>query len=730
MKDVPSGGRALRFAPLAGALALALATHASLAAAAASPSAQPGTSLNRADAYALRLQMRQARNLAPAAAPSAAPVRVGSTLAVTSCADDTDPGTLRNVLATAGEGDTIDLSQLTCSTITLTQGLLDLSVLGPHQIKDLTIQGPGRDKLAIDGNGDRVLSHGDFRVGLGTLVLKDLTIRNGNYTHGLSSCVHSTGNVTLDHVTITDCHASGGGPLTFGGATDISGKLTMRSSTISASSSSAAGDNVAIGGAAYVAGDAELIDSTISGNSVTAVSQGDGQLYTTAGGGLYLRGGLTMTNSTISGNSVEATGADQASPGGGIFVRAATQISGSTIEGNRADGDGGGIFKAVFSHYGDPGMAFAISNSTVSGNSARSGGGIGSSRPLDLANSTVAFNTGAVGAGGIMFVLDGVTYSEGTLNLQSSIVASNSVGDASTHAKDLGTDGALTVSGANDLVMDADATITLPAGTLAADPLLFPLAYNGGATRTHALGAGSPALDAGSNAAQLDFDQRGSNFARASGAAPDIGAFEAQRPDTSDTIFKDGFENAAPTGPVEYLYDDGDASADGGNIGPPSSFSPDMLWGNYYTVQPGGDFITRISIAFGPTFPSLQNGPVTFWLLEDADADGDPRNAHVVASVPGTPDVFNNNFFSVDIPPTWVHGAFFVGASAKLRGGQDKPARIDGAGPADTSWFFYAPDIPTIIDNLAAAPYGVRVSEAGLARPGSFMVRATGQSAH
>lgn len=720
MKDVRSGARTLRFAPLASALALALATHASFADAAANPS-------NRADAYALRLQMRHARSLGAAPAPSAAPVRVGSTLAVTSCADDTDPGTLRNVLATAGEGDTIDLSALTCSTITLTQGLIDLSALGPHQIKDLTIQGPGRDKLAIDGNGDRVLSHGDFRVGLGTLVLKDLTIRNGNYTHGLSSCVHSTGNVTLDHVTITDCHASGGGPLTFGGATDISGKLTMRSSTISASSSAAAGDNVAIGGGAYVAGDAELIDSTISGNSVTAVTQGDGQLYTTAGGGLYLRGDLTMTNSTISGNSVEATGTGQAAPGGGIFVRATTQISGSTIEGNRANGDGGGIFKAVFSNYGDPGMAFAISNSTISGNSARSGGGIGSSRPLDLANSTVAFNTGAAGAGGIMFVLDNVAYSEGTLNLQSTIVASNDSG-APGNAKDLGADGALTVSGANDLVMDADPTITLPAGTLAADPLLFPLAYNGGATRTHALGTGSPALDAGNNAAQLDFDQRGTNFARVSGAAPDIGAFEAQRPDTSDTIFKDGFENAAPTGPVEYLYDDGEAASDGGNLGPPSSFSPDMLWGNYYAVQPGGDFITKISVAFGPTFPSLQNGPVTFWLLEDADADGDPRNAHVVASVQGTPDVFNNNFFNVDIPPTWVHGAFFVGASAKLRGGQDKPARIDGAGPADTSWFFYAPDIPTIIDNLAAAPYGVRVSEAGLARPGTFMVRATGQS--
>jgi len=55
----------------------------------------------------------------------------------------------------AGEGDTIDLSELACSTITLTQGAIDLSVLGDHHINDLTIIGPGAAALTIDGNGDR-----------------------------------------------------------------------------------------------------------------------------------------------------------------------------------------------------------------------------------------------------------------------------------------------------------------------------------------------------------------------------------------------------------------------------------------------------------------------------------------------------------------------------------------------------------------------------------------------
>ena len=322
----------------------------------------------------------------------------------------------------------------------------------------------------------------------------------------------------------------------------------------------------------------------------------------------------------------------------------------------------------------------------------------------------------------------GVYDAEGTLDAQSSIIAGNSAGDGAARAADLGADDALAIRGANNLVMSADAALVLPADTLHDDPQLFPLNDNGGPTRTHALVATSPAIDAGNNAAALDFDQSGAHFARVSGAAADIGAFEAQRQQEDDVIFKDGFDGAAQPGtPVQYSLDDGDGDS---NIGPPSTFSPDMLWGNYFTAQPGGQFITKISIAFGPTFPSLSAGnPVTFWLLEDEDGDGDPRNAYAIASVQGVPDVVNDTFFSVDIPPTWVHDGFFVGASAKLAGGQDRPARIDADGPATAAWFFYAPDIAATIDDLAAAPYGTPVSAAGLPIPGVFMVRATGQDA-
>jgi hypothetical protein len=71
------------------------------------------------------------------------------------------------------------------------------------------------------------------------------------------------------------------------------------------------------------------------------------------------------------------------------------------------------------------------------------------------------------------------------------------------------------------------------------NPLLAPLADNGGPTRTHALRAGSPAIDAGTNVLPLATDQRGRS--RTSGLATDIGAFEVQ----SEAIFADGFDGTA-----------------------------------------------------------------------------------------------------------------------------------------------------------------------------------------
>ena len=62
------------------------------------------------------------------------------------------------------------------------------------------------------------------------------------------------------------------------------------------------------------------------------------------------------------------------------------------------------------------------------------------------------------------------------------------------------------------------------------DPKLAPLADNGGLTTTHALSDGSPAIDAASNDARPELDQRGGDRPPAGGSAGavrDIGAYEA-----------------------------------------------------------------------------------------------------------------------------------------------------------------------------------------------------------
>jgi len=80
------------------------------------------------------------------------------------------------------------------------------------------------------------------------------------------------------------------------------------------------------------------------------------------------------------------------------------------------------------------------------------------------------------------------------------------------------------------------------------DPLLGPLANNGGPTLTHALLSGSPAINEGGNPSALANDQRGSAFARVVGVQADIGAVELQTvigPALPGDYNDDGAVNAA-----------------------------------------------------------------------------------------------------------------------------------------------------------------------------------------
>lgn len=247
-----------------------------------------------------------------------------------------------------------------------------------------------------------------------------------------------------------------------------------------------------------------IIACLISGNSTT---NGGGAIFNNGGDpGAY----LSITNCTISGNSA----VDGNLGGGGIFDGGGSVIvTDSTISGNSGgNGGGGGIFT-----YG----AVDIFNSTISGNSADNGlgGGIYFTRGLYVTNSTVCNNTASEG-GGVKGTL-------GTaIHVRSTIVAQNNATtspDVSAQVYSLG----------YNLIGDPTGAFingSLVGNQLNVDPLLDVLQYNGGATQTHALLPGSPAINKGLSAG-LVTDQRG--FIRPIGSGKvgdgsDIGAFEVQ----------------------------------------------------------------------------------------------------------------------------------------------------------------------------------------------------------
>jgi hypothetical protein len=176
--------------------------------------------------------------------------------------------------------------------------------------------------------------------------------------------------------------------------------------------------------------------------------------------------------------------------------------------------------------FGIDSAALEIQNSTLSGNRATLQGGalfLANSSPATIQNSTLAFNEAGMLGGGIFLAL-------GDMNLASTIVAQNRAPNSPDLASGMaGDDFTVTVSllgnttGAN--VPSPDQTTQ---DLLGKDPLLAPLANNGGPTQTHALMKKSPAINKGSNPDNLPFDQRGSPFKRKLGPAVDIGAFERQ----------------------------------------------------------------------------------------------------------------------------------------------------------------------------------------------------------
>ena len=196
-----------------------------------------------------------------------------------------------------------------------------------------------------------------------------------------------------------------------------------------------------------------------------------------------------------------------------------------------AGGQGGNAGISVFPALaGNGGAAGALSR----------GGGlfVDTTGIANISNSTIAFNNAIVGARGQPGTPSGGAGpgAQGAAGAASGGGLFNNGGTASPsssifsdNAAPAGPDssGNVNSQGFNLIGNAAGSTgFTSPTDIAGSNPLLGALQNNGGPTFTHALGAGSPAIDKGAANGNLT-DQRGAGFPRLRGAATDIGAFES-----------------------------------------------------------------------------------------------------------------------------------------------------------------------------------------------------------
>lgn len=440
--------------------------------------------------------------------------------------------------------------------------------------KNLTINGLGEDQLTIDriGPDSRI-----FNIENATVQINDLKITGGRNAYGGAGIRAINSNLILSNITVSGniSYTNGWDSEYGGGIKAFNSSVSLINCTVSDNSAGLFGGGIFVGTHTGGFSNLSIFNSTISGNSSgpgfngggisvgsrTSVSLTNstvsGNSSGSNGGGISAWGtsNLSLTNSTVSGNS---SGSD----GGGIFAKvvAGVNLTDSTVSGNSAGKRGGGI-------HAEDSSEINLYNSTVSSNSAEFGGGImGHQSSIQAYNSTISNNSVSKSGGGIFTVgndsfdsvllqnssivgntadLDGggIAQIGGLSQFVNSIISGNIAANLGDEIASL----EVTFTGnRNNLLGDSSKTnaqafysfspgadITATAdGTMPTvlTSILEPmLKNNGGPTETHALVAGSPAINAGDNAICAaepvnNKDQRGET--RPVGNACDIGAFE------------------------------------------------------------------------------------------------------------------------------------------------------------------------------------------------------------
>lgn len=313
-------------------------------------------------------------------------------------------------------------------------------------------------------------------------------VNNTAFINNVASTTGGGGIANYGLLTVNDSTLDGNSASGRGGGIASDGTLMVNNTTFNENSANTGGGIFIIGGLM------EMNNSTLTGNSTINFD---------VGGGIVNSGGrITINTSIISGNSAGLSG------GGILNDRGTLSLINSTLNGNSAYIAGG---------IGNGGIAM-VSNSTVSDNSSFYGGGITNNGTLKVINSTISSNSGYEFGGGILnngmlmvmnstltknftgnFDEGGGIWNSGTVNLIRSLISGNS----SPSGAEVFNEGIINANNFNVIGYDGSPRSVgfapgmkdiVPFGALNT-VLDVVLADNGGSTLTHALVAGSEAID-------------------------------------------------------------------------------------------------------------------------------------------------------------------------------------------------------------------------------------------
>lgn len=356
----------------------------------------------------------------------AASVSPASSFFVTNT-NDGGSGSLREAIADANANPGTDLISITANGT-----LLLLSPL-PTISEAVTIQGPGADQFAIDGNESfRVLD-----INASDVIITDLSVQNGMVSGPeYGAGIKSTGNLFLERVEVLSNTAQ-----SYGGGLYVTGALTMTEGGVrNNSSTNNAGGGMRVlgvtnisgtnfvgnssrgdGGGAYVLIELVIVDAVFQDNRCTGTSCDGGGLFSFSqteinntqfignravdqGGGVAAPGNLMITGSLFLNNEAES------GTGGGLYAQDFVTIEDTQFLSNTANSNGGGLY--AFAATDLNGVYFQNNQSTIG-----SGGGLHAGGDLNLDRVRFVGNTAAEGAG--------LTHALGNAHMVNSLFANN-----------------------------------------------------------------------------------------------------------------------------------------------------------------------------------------------------------------------------------------------------------------------------------------------------------------